>query len=236
MNVVVACLDEKDSRTLASCLVEHAPSCDVLVVSLDQIFDGCLPPTDILFVDACERRSGESSRAESSVDAVRALLETRAGMQVVYILGDARFISKLYETQHACAIMRPFSAIEILAAFRHALELCDDERRRPLRIRSIAGERVLSPQSIVYIESCKRILCLHTRQGVVSTYARMRDLSPLLPQQFVHCHKSFVVNLDYLDEIGSRELKLTTGDVVPVSQGCRKDVAAAIERFLPRVL
>lgn len=234
MNITVACQDERDSRTLASCLVEHAPACDVAVASLEKVFDGSLLPTDILFVDACVGRGGH--QAESSVDAVRAILEINARMQVVYILNDAKLISKLYETRHACSIMRPFADNEALMALRRALEVCEDERRCPLRIRSISGERVLNPRSITYIESRKRMLFLHTRQGVMSTYAQMRDLLPLLPQQFIQCHKSFVVNPEYLYEIGSRELKLTTGDIVPVSQSYRKSVAAAIKRLLPRAL
>ena len=48
---------------------------------------------------------------------------------------------------------------------------------------------------------------------------KFSDLSALLPERrFVLCHRSYLVNLDYIGYIRNRELELTTGEVLPVSK------------------
>ena len=48
---------------------------------------------------------------------------------------------------------------------------------------------------------------------------KFSHLSALLPErQFVLCHRSYLVNLDYIGYIRNRELELTTGEVLPVSK------------------
>ena len=48
---------------------------------------------------------------------------------------------------------------------------------------------------------------------------KFSDLSALLPErQFISCHRSYLVNLEHIAYIRSRELELTTGEVLPVSK------------------
>ncbi len=48
---------------------------------------------------------------------------------------------------------------------------------------------------------------------------KFSHLAGQLPQrQFVLCHRSYFVNLDYASYLRSRELELSTGAVLPVSK------------------
>ena len=48
---------------------------------------------------------------------------------------------------------------------------------------------------------------------------KFSDLSALLPErQFILCHRSYLVNLEHIAYIRSRDLELTTGEVLPVSR------------------
>ena len=43
-----------------------------------------------------------------------------------------------------------------------------------------------------------------------------------MPASFIHCHKSFLVNMSFISELRARDLVLLDGTVLPVSQRCHK--------------
>ena len=71
---------------------------------------------------------------------------------------------------------------------------------------------------------------------MVETYGKLSDLLQRLPQRFVQCHKSFVVNMGFIDEFGRTDITLTSGERVPVSQKRRASVREAFFKFVGRGL
>ena len=49
---------------------------------------------------------------------------------------------------------------------------------------------------------------------------RLDYFSDQLGQKFLKCHKSYVVNIDYILEFCSKEITLITGEKIPVSKSC----------------
>lgn len=78
--------------------------------------------------------------------------------------------------------------------------------------------RVTLPD-IVYAESMERITKLVLKDRLENLNMKYSDLLSLLPKyQFMLCHRSYLVNLDCVGYVRSRELELTTGEVLPVSK------------------
>ena len=68
--------------------------------------------------------------------------------------------------------------------------------------------------------------------GSFETYGKLADYERRLPERFVRCHKSFLVNMDYVVACRSNELVLSTGQTVPVSQSRRKSTQEAVRAYV----
>lgn len=71
----------------------------------------------------------------------------------------------------------------------------------------------LDCSEILYVESYKRKLVFHLRSGEeVDVYGKISDAADKLPKSFASCHRSYIVNMDYIYKFDD-----LTGDVILVN-------------------
>ena len=71
---------------------------------------------------------------------------------------------------------------------------------------------------IYYFESRKRIIYTHGQGETIHFYKTMRDLEKELSSHgFVRCHKSFLVNAKYVDEVHRKHI-VVKGERIPVGR------------------
>ena len=92
--------------------------------------------------------------------------------------------------------------------------------------------RAVQPSRITYVESDRRKLHIHAGKDVLTTYATLDALMRDLPDTFVRCHKSFLVNMRYIAFIEATRIGLLSGEVVPVSQKRRRATQEAFARYV----
>ena len=87
---------------------------------------------------------------------------------------------------------------------------------------------------ICYIESEKHNIIIHTVEKNISLYEKLQNVVEMLPGKFFQCHKSFVVNFDYVKGIGkSVSIQSDTFKIdIPVSKQRKKQMEEAFEKYL----
>lgn len=189
---------------------------------------GALP--DILFVDV------RLANGVNGIDLVRRLIPPTAPVQVIYVSAYLEYAPAAYHTRHTWFLSKPVVQDELEAALARAVGALDAERAEPLLVHQGASLIRISPHEVHYIESDRRKVRIHERARTVEAYARISELEAQLPDHFVRCHKSFLVNLAYVAEFTGRELVLMDGVRLPVSQRCRKTLAGRLMAFVRRSL
>lgn len=71
---------------------------------------------------------------------------------------------------------------------------------------------------IVYLESRGHTVTIHTQSETVTVYERLEKLRPLLPEGFIQCHKSFLVNMRHIRRFLPQDILLDTHAQIPVSR------------------
>lgn len=185
---------------------------------------------DILFVDV------RLADGLNGIDLVHRLIPSTAPVQVIYVSAYLEYAPAAYHTRHTWFLSKPVVQDELNAALARAVEALDAERAEPLLVHQGTSLIRIAPREVRYIESDRRKVRIHERTRTVEAYARISELEAQLPDQFVRCHKSFLVNLAYVAEFTGRELVLTDGAHLPVSQRCRKAFAEHLMAFVRRTL
>jgi len=87
---------------------------------------------------------------------------------------------------------------------------------------------IISNNDILYLESHLHKSQIVTSEHVYECTERLESLAERLSENFLMCHKSFVVNMDHVHEFGSKGILLDNGELIPVS---KKRYHEAKERF-----
>lgn len=79
--------------------------------------------------------------------------------------------------------------------------------------------RKIALKNIIYIETEKHYIVVHTHQGAVKCRNKMQNIEKLLPpSSFSRCHKAYIVNLDKISYIDNCMAFLVNDERIEISQ------------------
>lgn len=80
------------------------------------------------------------------------------------------------------------------------------------------GKREIVLKNIIYIETEKHYILVHTRKGTVKCSNNMKEIESMLQGKwFCRCHNAYIVNLDEIDHIQETILYLSNGKDIDIS-------------------
>ena len=95
------------------------------------------------------------------------------------------------------------------------------------------GCEVVLLSDIVYCEVLGRKVYLHKNDGTVSGYYdKLEDLECRVDGRFFKCHRSFLVNLDYVCGCQDGQVLLSQGERVPASRLRERELTQALLRHM----
>ena len=87
-----------------------------------------------------------------------------------------------------------------------------------LVIRHKGSMYVIPYKDIVYLESQLHKAFVVTRENSYECAERLEAIKERLNETFLTCHKSYIVNMEHIQEFGSGKVILNNGKVIPVSK------------------
>ena len=184
---------------------------------------------DLLFLDV-----GEPDAPFDGIDLARKLLGPGSCTHVIFTGSQPDAHRRIYQIEHLWYLPKPIDAQELREALEKAVDLIEANLARPFMVRSGLNEMLVRPHEIRYVESRLRILYIHENGRDLETYGNLGDIAKRLPHNFIRCHKSYLVNLDYVSGLDAHDLVLTTGEKIPVSQRRHTFVRKAMQAYFER--
>lgn len=180
----------------------------------------------ILFVDVWMGGPQMGSRylaLPKGVELVKKYRRYFSRAQVVYTGDLENYTSRIYETEHTYFLARPFLKQDVDTALGCALTNLANNANKSLPVKIGTSIRLIKFADIIYIESQRRKLRIHLANEIVDMYGSLAAMAASLPLHFVQCHKSFIVNLEYVVELNKEGFTMASGEKIPVSQTKRKE-------------
>ena len=95
------------------------------------------------------------------------------------------------------------------------------------------GCEVVLLSDIVYCEVLSRKIYLHKHDGTVSDYyGKLENLERRVDGRFFKCHRSYLVNLDYVRGCRDGQVLLPQGECIPVSRLRERELTQALLRYM----
>lgn len=167
---------------------------------------------DIVFI-------GMSFGSHGGIDEAKNLVKIWGKVPIVFMSEKREDIEKIFEIDPAYFLCKPIDLRTIRAAIiwgeKH--RLTKEGKSVVLMEKGILYR--ISCNKLQYVESHKRVATFVEGQKRCSAYVKLDDLEKMLPVNFLRCHKSYLVNMDYVQTFSLDSILLFTGQKISVSRG-----------------
>lgn len=138
--------------------------------------------------------------------------------RIIFDSADARLCELIYvEMQPYAFVNKPFNA-EII--YHHIDNVNDtvNGADKSLELFSNRQRYSIALKRITFIESDRNKVTVHFGSESITVISTLKVIETQLNDNFIKCHKSFIVNLAYAVGVKQGDFLLATGEKVPISR------------------
>lgn len=154
----------------------------------------------------------------SGIEVAQAIREQDKDVLIVFITSSREFAMEGYRVHAVDYLLKPISYERIC----ETMGWITKNLKIDSKVIDILSNRVrmkVKVSTIMYAEVFNTVCVLHTTQEEYRTYITLDELCGLLEDdRFVRCHRSFLVNMDYVDKIEEHNFVLKNMTMVPIGR------------------
>ena len=151
---------------------------------------------------------------------------------VIFVSSRTDCVFDAYHVRHRYFIPKPIESRRFKEAMEYALSDVVNNDAKYLVFSSKGVVSKLNINNIYYIESDLRKIIVHIANDVVESYGKLDLLLPMLDIRFLHCHKNYIVNMDYVEKLDNKEFLLSNGEKIKVSPKRYKESKEGFIRYI----
>lgn len=228
---LIICDDEVEIlNNLSSKIEELQPEkWDIQTVKTREQLEECFisETPDLLMLDI-------QLKGDNGIEAACEIQKRYPYLPIIFITGYIEYAQEIFRIRPVYMLIKPFDDEKIKDALIRAEEFIDKCKSNYIQFSSKGNIYNIDCKEICYAESEKRKMIINTAKENYEIYMKMDDILKMLPNNFVCTHKSYIVNMNYIQKITKNEVVLYTGKEIPVSRTRYKDVKETFMSFVLR--
>lgn len=180
---------------------------------LTEIEKGIRP--DILFLDVV-------MPGQNGMDVAKEIRQYDTNVKIIFLTSSPEFAVESYTVGAYFYQLKPIWEESFFRLMDSVLSECEKKKKNSLILHSKDGITRINLQQLEYCEVLGRKLLFHLENGAVLEGAgSLDDLAGQLMQycNFFRPHRSFLVNMEYIQNISSRSIKMVNDAVIPIPHG-----------------
>lgn len=180
---------------------------------LTEIEKGIRP--DILFLDVV-------MPGQNGMDVAKEIRQYDTNMKIIFLTSSPEFAVESYSVGAYFYQLKPIWEESFFRLMDSVLAECEKKKKNSLILRSKDGITRIDLQQLEYCEVLGRKLLFHLENGaVLESAGSLDDLAVQLMQysNFFRPHRSFLVNMEYIQNISSRSIKMVNDAEIPIPHG-----------------
>lgn len=229
---VVICDDEKGAIEYLEGLLQEQTDIEIIGTFTEQeeffrILDsGKIPDVVFMDIDWKDELNG--------IQLSGILFEKYSHIQIIYVTGyNDRFSQQIFlEESNLCGyLVKPVQK----GLLNKMLKRVREQRMTiggKILINQRGVVRTLPYNKIFYLESRGHRIMMHVEKEIIQITDKLDTYRRKMPYQFIQCHKSFVVNMDYIVYIDKKDVWLENEVKVPISKAYYKKLKESYFKYM----
>jgi len=144
---------------------------------------------------------------------------------LVFTTGEKNQVFQGYEVSAFRYLLKPLREREVVDALNKISTMLGEKRKEAIVINYNDELRRVYKNDILYVEVDDHHITLYTGQGKLRYKAKLKELEQQLQEpQFCKNHRSYIVNLHYVERISREGVELESGEKLPISRSRWEDL------------
>lgn len=187
---------------------------------LIEYIDSDISNPDIIFMDI-------DLKEHLGIDVAKKIQQKFNNIKIIFITGYASYVEDIFEVETLYYPAKPINEEKLKKALNKAMEVIKVNKEEILNIKTEVVS--INLNDVNYIESHLRTVIMHCGKIKKTIYKKLNEIENILPEKFIRCHQSYIVNMEKVNILTTNKFILKSGDKIPVSQSKYKDTK---EKFL----
>lgn len=178
---------------------------------------------DVLFLDIL-------MPGQNGIETAEEIRRYDSNIKIVFLTSSSEFAVQSYEVKAYFYQLKPLRVEAFFRVLDAALEECRQEREKSFILRCNGAITRIEPGKVEFCEVIHRTLLLHLVSGrVLESTGTLDELGKLLAPYgcFLRIHRSYIVNLDYVQNISCRAVTMTCRTEIPIPRGKYNEIKDA---------
>ena len=160
----------------------------------------------------------------NGIELAKRIRKTDKKVTIAFVSGMADYVFEGYEVQAVRYLLKPIQADKVNELLDHFVAHKSKERK--YFILSVFGEKKkIYYDDIVYFEARGHYVVFHLETNTYEYKYNISDICNELPvSDFIRTHRSYVVNIKYIERVTKSDCQLINNLNVPLSRNSYKDV------------
>jgi len=190
-------------------------------------FRKTMPDFDIIFMDI--RMAGING-----MELAKMLRADGYDKALIFITAFQEYVFDAFELEATDYLCKPVREQKLRRAVERAIEKVRGAEEKSLFIQTLHWCKSVKLKTILYCEVMNRKIYLHTTNEVIDYYGKIEELEGQLDHRFFRCHRSYLVNFDYVMTYAEGQVVLESRECIPVSRLRQKEFMGAMLQYLKR--
>ena len=168
----------------------------------------------------------------SGIDLAKDIRDFDHNAQIIFFTASPEFALESYSVKAFNYILKPVTKEKLFSALTDVLELIENKQGTSIVVKSHDGLQKILLSNLVYIEAMGKKTVYHIfPDRTIKCMEKFSIICESLSNEnyFIKPHRSYLVNMNYIDMISKTEIVLQTGSWIPIAQGKSREIK---ERYL----
>ncbi len=226
---VAICDEEKESCALLGQLIRgQEPDCEVMCFHSVGQFLETGRHFDILLLDI-------QMEGMRGMEVARALRISGEDTVLIFVTARKEYAAEAFEVSAFYYLLKPVDEGKFCEVFQGAcreVRRLENARGGQLFFQTKTRNFTVQKKDILYVESAKRQVEIHTLKENITVYATMKHMEEQLGKEFYRCHRGYLVNLAYVAGYGNGAVRLQNGETVYLAREKYSDFVKTYTEYL----
>lgn len=147
------------------------------------------------------------------------LQQIKKNVKIIFITAIIEYSKEIFEAQPFYFLVKPVSKTKIIEVVDKAIAMVHEEDENFILLQTKGEIIKVKIDDIWYIESDRRNINIYETGRNIRILKKLDEIEMQLPEYFIRCHQSYLVNMDKIKRLEMKEIELVNGIHIPISKG-----------------
>jgi DNA-binding LytR/AlgR family response regulator len=180
---------------------------------------------DIVFLDI-------QMEGIDGMSAAKKLRENDQDCFFIFVTAFSDYVFEAFEVRATNYLIKPVATEKLYDTLQRIFRYMEQSEKQYLTVQQGQWRMVVKLADIFYCEVIRRKVYIHTKSKVIDYYDKIEDLANHLPENFFRCHRSYLINLQYVCAYENGAVELENGETVPMARQRQQEFSEAMLSYM----